>query len=154
MLDIDIFAFPGRCCRQASVLIRALSHFFLLSSQDAYYSEHLSNLIWDLQIHALLVETNLFTKLFDYLTFSDRILIGSFQMFLFSLKVTNFYRKSFGDDLLPMVAHGTNGNQVLPSATVGCHRSPSGRYHILPMVADGRTPNAPISSLEPSAQVS
>ena len=59
------------------------------------------------------------------LTFSHRISIGSIQMFLFSLKVTNFYRKSFGDDLLPTVAHGTNGNQWLPSAAVGCHRSPS-----------------------------
>ena len=46
-------------------------------------------------------------------------------MFLFSLKVTNFYRKSFGDDLLLMVAHGTNGYQWLPSTTVGCHRSVS-----------------------------
>ena len=43
----------------------------------------------------------------------------------FSLKVTNFYRKSFGDDLLPMVAHGTNGNQWLPMVTVGCDRIPS-----------------------------
>ena len=31
----------------------------------------------------------------------------------------------------------TNGNRRLPSDTIG-------RYHILPMVTDGRTPNAPI----------
>ena len=33
-------------------------------------------------------------------------------------------------------------------AAIGKHRLPSvtiGRYHILPMVADGRTPNAPIN---------
>ena len=109
------------------IRIRALSDslFLFSQSQDAYYSEHLFHLIWDLQIYALLVVTYLFPKLFDYLTFSHRISIGSFQMFLFSLKVTHFYRKSFGDDLLPMVAHGTNGNQWLPSTTVGCHRSPS-----------------------------
>ena len=30
----------------------------------------------------------------------------------------------------------TNGNRRLPSDTIG-------RYHFLPMVTDGRTPNAP-----------
>ena len=36
--------------------------------------------------------------------------------------------------MVPMV---TNGNRRLPSDTIG-------RYHILPMVTDGKTPNAPI----------
>ena len=35
-----------------------------------------------------------------------------------------------------MVPMATNGNRRLPSDTIG-------RYHILPMVTDGRTPNAP-----------
>ena len=120
MLDIEIFAFLGRYCRQSTFTL--LISMSILTGRLLNYSEHL---IWDIQIYALLVETNLFPKLFDYLIFSHRISIGSFQMFLFSLKVTNFYRKSFGDDLLPMVAHGTNGDQWLPSASVGCHRSPS-----------------------------
>ena len=37
----------------------------------------------------------------------------------FFSKVTNFYRKSFGDYLLPMVAHGTTGSRWLPPATAG-----------------------------------
>ena len=125
MLDIEMFAFLGRCCRRACICIRALLHFLFLSSQDAYYSELLSHLIWDLQIHALLVETNLFRKFSIILPFHIEYQSVLSRCFFFSLKVTNFYRKSFGDDLLPMVTHGTNGNQWLPSATVGCHRSPS-----------------------------
>ena len=38
--------------------------------------------------------------------------------------------------MVPMV---TNGKRRLPSDTIG-------RYHILPMVTDGRTPNAPNKS--------
>ena len=75
----------------------------------------------------LLVETNLFPKLFEYLTFFHIEYPSVLsRWFLFFLKVTNFYRKSFGDDLLTDGSWWrTNGNQWLPSATVGCHRSVS-----------------------------
>ena len=66
----------------------------------------------------------------------------------FFFKVTNFYRKSFGDDLLPMVAQGTNGNKWLPSTAVGCHQLPSVGitfYRWLPM---GELRTHPMSQME------
>ena len=120
MLDIEIFAFLGRCCHQASVLEHFHTSFFL-TGRLLLRTSIPSYLVLCLYLWRLFFSQNFSIDL----TFSHRISIGSIHMFLFSLKVTNFYRKSFGDDLLPMVAHGTNGNQWLPSAAVGCHRSPS-----------------------------
>ena len=134
-----------------SKFIKGCSHFIdrmplekglgLLSALDAYPSGHLlpfhSGLAYVLH---LLVETNLIPKLFDYLNFPNRISVSSFHILHFFLKgypfLPKIFRRRFSSwyNWKPMA---TIGNRRLPSVTIG-------RYQILPMVTDGRTPNAPI----------